>query len=261
MTHRRPSAVIPAAALLAVALLAGCTGSSDDPADMLIADVDRPGQPELGPGPSPDTGPSDAAPSDAAPPDAHPALLDPALAMEQAPDTFAVYVETTNGVFYIDVTRAWSPLGADRFYNLARIGFLDDCTFFRVIDGFVAQTGLHGTPLVGAHWQGEPIAADPVVESNVRGTVSFATVGGDPETRRTQFFINYGDNSRLDGLGFSPFGRVRDMTVVDGLYAGYGDGPPQGEGPDQARIRNEGNAYLRAEFPDLDHIIHARVVD
>ncbi len=244
-----------ALALVFAVTATACGGESADPTDaagdMALVDAATPS----------DAAPSDAASADAAPPDAHPGLTDPSLAMDRAPETYAVYVETTAGVFYIDVTRAWSPNGADRFYNLARIGFLDDCAFFRVIDGFVAQTGLHGDPLVGAYWQGEPIPADPVVESNVRGTVSFATFGGDPETRRTQFFINYGDNSRLDGLGFSPFGMVRDMTAVDGLYSGYGDGPPDGMGPDQARMRGDGNAYLRAEFPELDYIVEARVVE
>lgn len=249
--------LLVATALLAAAL-GGCGGESADdpePADAGAAGPEM-GADDMAAG---DAGAGDMAAADAEAP--HPALTDPSLATEQAPETYAVYVETTAGVFYIDVTRAWSPNGADRFYNMARIGFLDGCTFFRVIDGFVAQGGLHGDPLVAAYWQAAPIPSDPVVESNLRGTVAFATIGGDPESRRTQFFVNYGDNSRLDDLGFSPFGQVRDMTVVDGFYAGYGDGPPGGMGPDQARIRSEGNAYLRAEFPELDHIVEARIVE
>ena len=240
--------------------LVGCAGESDGDSDAPATDA-RPPAADMAPAADAGDPPADIGPSDAAPPEAHPALTDPGLANDPAPETYAVYVETTAGVFYIDVTRAWSPHGADRFYNLVRIGFLDDVAFFRVIAGFVAQGGLHGDPLVAAHWQGAPIPSDPVRESNLRGTVSFATIGGDPASRRTQFFINYADNSRLDGLGFSPFGQVRDMTAVDGLYSGYGDGPPQGQGPDQARLRGEGNAYLRAGFPELDYVIEARIVD
>lgn len=243
----------PAATLLVGALaLWACDDGADAAADAAPPDGS----------PAADMAPlADADPAVDAGPAAHPGLLDPSQAMQQAPEAFTVYVASTAGDFLVDVTRAWSPVGADRFYNLTRIGLYDDCAFFRVIDGFVAQTGLPGDPLVWATWQALPIAADPVVESNVRGTVSFATFGGDPETRRTQFFINYGDNSRLDGLGFSPFGMVRDMTPVDELYGGYGEGPPSGDGPDQGRMRNEGNTYLRAEYPELDYIVSARVVD
>lgn len=253
--------------LLALCLAAsGCvptSNGSDDadaerPADGGDADASARG--DSGPDPS-DATLSDAGPPDAGSADAHPGLTDPALARERAPETYAVYVETTAGDVVIDVTRAWSPNGADRFYNLVRIGYLDDCAFFRVLDGFVAQTGLHGDPGIAAVWQAETIPADPVIESNLRGTVTYATAGGDPGSRTTQFFVNYGGNSFLDGQGFTPFGVVRDMTPIDGLYADYGDGPPGGPGPDQARLRDEGNAYLRANFPELDYIVSARVID
>jgi peptidyl-prolyl cis-trans isomerase A (cyclophilin A) len=188
-----------------------------------------------------------------------PPLLDPGQATERAPDRFRVHFDTTKGPFVVEVQRAWAPRGADRFYNLARLGFFDDVTFFRVIDDFMVQFGIHGDPKVSSAWQFAEIPDDPVKQSNTRGMVTFATRG--PNSRTTQVFINYKDNSPLDGQGFAPFGRVVEgMSVVDQLYSGYGEGAPRGAGPDQGRAQSEGNRYFRGDFPKLDHIKSARLV-
>lgn len=198
-------------------------------------------------------------PGDTAPPAAvSPRLLAPANANETAPATYSVELSTTKGPIVIDVTRAWAPAGADRFYNLVKIGYFTDVAFFRVISGFMAQAGIHGSREVNDAWRNARIPDDPVTQRNTRGMVTFATAG--PNSRTTQFFINFGDNSNLDAMGFAPFGRVRDMTAVDALHAGYGEGAPRGRGPSQARMQTEGNAYLRAEFPQLDYIRSARVL-
>ena len=179
---------------------------------------------------------------------------------ETAPDTFRVKFETTAGDFVVEVRREWAPRGVDRFHNLIREGFFGDVRFFRVIEGFMAQFGISGDPKVASSWQGARIPDDAVGASNTRGRVSFATAG--PGTRTTQLFINYGDNSRLDGMGFSPIGEVVDgMDVVDSLHAGYGESAPRGRGPDQGRIHREGNTYLESEFPDLDWIRRAKIVE
>lgn len=171
-----------------------------------------------------------------------------------APDSFRVRFETSEGEFVVRVRRAWSPRGADRFHALVRHGFYDGARFFRVLDGFVAQFGIHRDPAVSAVWRDATIEDDPVVTGNRRGTLSFAaSQGGD--TRTTQVFINYRDNSQLDTMGFSPFGEVVEgMEVVDRLHSGYGEGAPGGNGPRQDRIQTEGNVYLEREFPELDHI-------
>lgn len=194
-------------------------------------------------------------------------LLDPSHESwsRQAPDKFKVKFVTTKGDIVIEVTRAWAPRGADRFYNLADNGFYDGCKFFRVIEGFMAQFGINGDPEVSAVWREQKIQDDPNKEKNTRGRVTFAMAGKD--TRTTQLFINYTDNSFLDynpqtNQVFSPFGEVVEgMDVVDQLYADYGEGAPRGNGPDQGRIQQEGNAYLNAEFPRLDNIITAKVVE
>lgn len=188
------------------------------------------------------------------------ALVDPSLANEEAPEQYRVLFETTKGDFIVEVTRDWAPRGADRLYNLARIGYFDDTAFFRVVGGFMAQFGIHGNPEISAHWRGATIEDDPVLRSNTRGKVTFAM--GGPNTRTSQIFINYSDNSRLDGMGFPPVGEVVEgMEVVDSLYAGYGDGPPHGRGPNQQFIQQRGNEFLRADFPELDYITAISIVE
>lgn len=190
------------------------------------------------------------------------ALLDPAspaLAVE-APPQYFVEFETTQGEFVVEVNRDWAPRGADRFFNLVRHGFYNGAHFFRVLPDFVVQFGLPADPALSEIWTEQRMEDDPVTHENLPGTVSFASAG--PDTRTTQVFINLVDNRRLDGLGFTPFGRVIEgMDVVRQFYSGYGEGPPRGRGPDQGRIESEGAAYLSAEYPELDSIVDARIVD
>ncbi len=186
-------------------------------------------------------------------------LKNPAKAVETAPENFKVKFETTKGNFTLDITRAWSPLGADRFYNLVKAGFFTDVAFFRVIDGFMVQFGIHGTPEIAGIWRGARIKDDPVKQSNAKGYISYAMAG--PNTRTTQFFINFGNNANLDGMGFSPFGKVTEgMGVVESIYSGYGEGAPSGMGPDQGLVQLQGNKYLKAEFPKMDYIKSAELL-
>ena len=190
---------------------------------------------------------------------ASPKFDEPAKLTAKAPESFKAQFDTTKGKFTIEVTRALSPNGADRFYNLVRSGYFTDIAFFRVVPGFMCQFGVHGDPAVAAKWRPAAIPDDPVKGSNTRGTITFATAG--PGTRTTQLFINFGDNSRLDGQGFSPFGKITEgMDVVDKINGEYGDGAPFGRGPDQNRIQAEGNAYLKKDFPRLDYIKSATIV-
>lgn len=184
------------------------------------------------------------------------ALLDPALAREQAPATYKARFLTTKGMFTLQITREWAPLAADRFYNLVKIGYYNGIRFFRVVDGFMAQFGIHGDPNVSAKWRGAAIKDEPVLQGNKRGRITFAK--GGPDTRTTQVFINLVDNARLDPMGFPSFGEVVEgMNVVDALYKGYGEGAPAGKGPNQGRLQMEGNSYLMKEFPEMDWIKEA----
>jgi peptidyl-prolyl cis-trans isomerase A (cyclophilin A) len=185
-------------------------------------------------------------------------LGNPAALREQAPPVYKVDFDTTKGPFVIEVHRDWAPNGADRFYNLVKNGFYNDARFFRVVEGFMVQFGINGDPRLSAVWREARIKDDPVRISNKRTFVTFATAG--PNTRTTQVFISYGDNSNLDGQGFAPFGQVvSGMKVVDSLYSGYGEGAPQGLGPEQGKLQSEGNAYLARGFGKLDYIKKATI--
>lgn len=186
-------------------------------------------------------------------------LTSPATLKEKAPDTYKVKFDTSAGVFVIQVTRAWAPLGADRFYNLVKAGFYDETRFFRAIPNFMVQFGIHGDPAVSAAWRNAKIGVDKVTQSNKKGFITYA-MGASPDTRTTQVFINFRDNSNLDGMGFAPFGQVVEgMDVVDKIYTGYGEGAPRGKGPEQGRVQMEGNAYLKKAFPKMDFIKKATI--
>jgi peptidyl-prolyl cis-trans isomerase A (cyclophilin A) len=194
----------------------------------------------------------------AAPTLAQSPLSNPASLREQAPATYKARFDTNKGVFVVEVTRAWAPKGADRFYNLVKSGFYDNVRFFRVVSGFMVQFGINGDPAIMVNWRAAQIADDPVTQSNTRGMITFAMAG--PNTRTSQVFINFADNARLDQSGFAPFGKViSGMNVVDALNAEYGEGAPRGRGPDQSRLQNEGNAYLTKEFPRMDYIKKATI--
>jgi peptidyl-prolyl cis-trans isomerase A (cyclophilin A) len=182
------------------------------------------------------------------------ALLHPALLKDKAPETYQVKFETSKGDFTVSVTRSWAPQGADRFYNLAEHHFFDNESFFRVLKSFIAQFGISAYPALNAVWQKATIQDDPVTQSNKKYFLTFASTPG-PNSRATQLFINLGDNPRLDGMGFAPFGQVTEgMNVVDTLYTDYGEGPPTGSGPDQDKIQEQGKPYLDKNFPNLDFI-------
>jgi len=187
------------------------------------------------------------------------ALKDPAKVKEQAPATYNARFDTSVGVFVITVTREWAPLGADRFYNLVKNGYYDDVRFFRAIPNFMVQFGINGDPALNAVWRNARIGVDPVKQKNLRGYITFA-MGGTPDTRTTQVFINFRDNTTLDASGFAPFGQVTSgMDIVDKIHQGYGEGGPRGNGPEQGRIQNEGNAYLKKDFAKLDYVKKATI--
>lgn len=184
----------------------------------------------------------------------------PRAAQATAPDTFFARFETTKGDFVVRTVREWAPLGADRFYTLVSSGYYDDVRFYRVVEDFMVEWGLHGDARVTTLWRRYGIADDTVRQSNLKGRLSFAAHG--PNTRTVQVFANLRDNPALDDQGFAPFGEVVEgMEVVESFYSAYGDGPPRGDGPYQARALARGNSYLDVDFPELDKLIRASIVE
>jgi len=172
----------------------------------------------------------------------------------KAPETYKVKLDTSKGPVVIEVHRAWSPAGADHFYSLVKSGFYNEARFFRTIPNFMVQFGIAGDPKVQAAHTAN-IKDDPVKESNKRGFVTYAKSGA-PNSRSTQVFINFRDNTNLDAQGFAPFGQVvSGMDIVDSLYSGYGEAAQR----QFTRIQSEGNAFLNKEFPKLDYIKTATV--
>ena len=227
---------------------------------------DAPKDPKPSPGAAEPARPAAPTPTSAAKPAApaapakppKPALLEPSKLAEKAPEKFKVRFTTTEGDIVVEVDRSWAPNGADRLFNLVKHGFFEDIAFFRAVPGFMVQFGIHGHPQVAAKWRDARIPDDPVKQTNAKGTLTFATSGKD--SRTTQLFLNLVDNGRLDGMGFSPVGKiVQGMDVLEKLHTGYGEGAPRGRGPNQARIQTEGNAYLRQSFPELDYLVSAKL--
>jgi peptidyl-prolyl cis-trans isomerase A (cyclophilin A) len=245
MTVRRSIATLTFSALLAAA---AATTSAQTPAKP------APAKPAAAPTTQkPATAkPATAKPATAKPAPANPALRTPAKLKDVAPATFRANFETSIGVFVIEVTRAWAPKGADRFYNLVKYGYFDGNRFFRVLPNFMVQFGINGDPKLNAAWSEANIGDDPVTQSNKRGYLTFATRG--PNTRTTQLFINFRDNAGLDPQGFAPFGQVvSGMEVVDKINAEHRETPEQG------LIQSQGNAYLMKQFPRLDFIKKASI--
>jgi peptidyl-prolyl cis-trans isomerase A (cyclophilin A) len=181
----------------------------------------------------------------------------PAKATEKAPETFRVKFETTKGDFVLDVTRKWSPNGADRFYNLVKLGYFKDIAVFRAIKGFMFQFGIHGDPKVNEAWSDANIKDDPKAgQSNTEGMISYAM--GGPNTRSVQFFVNLGNNARLDDSGFTPFGKVVEgMDVVKQINTEYGENSREVQGNFEAK----GNAFILEKYPNLDMIKSVTIVE
>jgi peptidyl-prolyl cis-trans isomerase A (cyclophilin A) len=183
------------------------------------------------------------------------ALMEPEQLNAKAPDRYEVRMETSSGVFTIEVERAWAPHAADRFYNLVQRGFFDEQRFFRMVPQHIAQFGLHGRPEIAARWYEATLPDEKAQLKNLRGTLAFAS-GVSPDSRTTQIFVNLSDNNDFDRMGLVPFAQINSgIKVLDDVHSGYG------EVPEQARILREGNAYLQRSFPELDYIIEARLIE
>ncbi|MEA3364772.1 MAG: peptidylprolyl isomerase [Candidatus Hydrogenedentes bacterium] len=170
-----------------------------------------------------------------------------------APETFKVQFVCSNGNFVVECHREWAPIGVDRFYNLVVQGFFNEARFFRVVPGFVVQFGINGDPALSAKWREATIQDEPVKKGNKKATLTFAK-SQMPNSRTTQLFINLADNSPLDAQGFSAFAEViQGMDVVEGITAKYG------EQPNQMMVQQQGNEYLKTNFPDMDYIKEAYI--
>ncbi len=126
------------------------------------------------------------------------------------------------------------------------------------------QFGIAGDPKLAQAWRSKTIPDDPFQPSHgsERGTVFFAWAV--PNGRTTQVVINLRDNRDVhDKEPFVPFGRVIEgMDVADALFDEYGEAAGGGiRAGKQEPVFQGGNDYLRKNFPKLDYIKTARVID
>jgi len=235
------------ASTLALSISLVSCGASDDPAAGEVVELAPPPTQAPTAPPTQAGGPADPPPNEA---------LLAATPDETAPAEFRVVFDTSKGPMEIAVHRAWSPKGADRFYTLVRRGYFANVAFFRVVPGFMAQFGMHGNPAVNEVWRTRTLPDEPVVQSNLRGRITFAKTSM-PNSRSNQLFINFVDNANLDAMGFAPFGEVRaaDLATLDRINSEYGERPNQGI------FTQRGNAYLRESFPNVDVIRSARIAE
>lgn len=156
----------------------------------------------------------------------------------------------------IEISRALAPLGADHLYALVNEGFYSSpAAFFRVVPQFIVQFGISGSPELNTKYGNTSILDDPVVASNTIGTLTYATAG--PDTRTTQLFINFANNSFLDSQGFSPFG-----TVVNGLNTAinvFNPTPNNSDGVDQGNYTQFGQSWIEQQYPGINSITGAKV--
>ncbi len=236
---KRPQIIV----VIACLLIAGGFGCESSPAEPTPDTAVANGPDQGGPAPRTVTPPKPLPEPDAK-------LLAPNEAREKAPATFKVKFTTTKGDFVVKAHRAWAPNGVDRFYNLAKIGYFNDISLFRAVKNFMVQFGIHGHPKVAKAWSSANIKDDPLKEDNKRGRLTYAKAG--PNTRSTQFFINYKDNVQLDKMGGFPAIAevVEGMDVVDKFYQGYGESTTK----EQGNITRKGNRFLRQRYPKLDYI-------
>lgn len=245
-----------------IALVNGCQPNRLTPervraardVEQKLAETEKEKQPQMEDEPKEPTTENSSPMDQVPPPETYDGGKGPEHATLTAPDTFKVRFVCSNGDFVVECHREWAPIGVDRFYNLVVQGFFNEARFFRVVPGFVVQFGINGDPALAAKWREATIQDEPVKKGNKKGTITFAK-SQRPNSRTTQLFINLADNSPLDAQGFSAFGEViQGMDVVEAITAKYG------QQPDQMMIQQQGNEYLKANFPDMDYIKEARIV-
>ena len=186
---------------------------------------------------------------------------DTSILTQKAPEVFQAVFTTTKGDFTIEVYREWSPLGADRLYQLLKTGFYNNNCLFRVQKPFVVQFGIGDNKEVNYFWDKLPVKDEPVKAQNLKGTISYARDGAN--SRTTQLFINLADNYKLDTVnyngvrGFPPVAKIiGGFEVVEQFFGDYGFEPANYQ--DSAMV--QGNAYWRRKFDGLDYIIKAGIV-
>jgi cyclophilin family peptidyl-prolyl cis-trans isomerase len=155
-----------------------------------------------------------------------------AIAADDVPPHPYIEIVTNVGIVILELDGVQAPLTVAHFLTLVDDGFYNGTIFHRVIPGFMAQGGGH-TPDLKLKEDERTIPNESGNGlSNVSGTIAMARLA-DPHSANSQFFINLGDNSRLDPgkksiggtWGYTVFGKViQGMDIIDKI-AGVRTGP------------------------------------
>ena len=197
----------------------------------------------------------------------------------QAPKVFDVVFHTTTGDVRVRAWRDLAPAGADRLYNLARLGYYDSSPLYRILPGFVAQFGVAADPSVSAvyDWRknspGAILPDEPTHASSsgnakhwISYSASYDSITGMATNRTAELFINLADNrDRLDAKGFAAFAKViagegawtdgsRGTGRCEARATCTGTGGWVCDGPEETQLYARGVGYVNSDFPRLDRI-------
>jgi peptidyl-prolyl cis-trans isomerase A (cyclophilin A) len=149
------------------------------------------------------------------------------LAPSQPLAATVVRFDTNLGSVDVRLYDTATPLSKTNFLSYVDTNRWDGTFIHRSVPGFIVQGG--GFSLTPDIFNTTQVVTDPPVQnepglSNLRGTVAYAKLGGDPNSATSQWFFNLDDNSaNLDNQngGFTVFGRVvgSGMSVVDSIAA------------------------------------------
>jgi peptidylprolyl isomerase len=196
-----------------------------------------------------------------------------------------VFMDLHDGQVVIELNPAFAPKTVKQFRQLVKDGFYDGLSFYRVIDGFVAQGGdgsdlgeLSEVPLIDAEFEREwspdlpfvPVqkpdmfapetgftdgfaaARDPAGNTiwliHCPGVVAMAR-NEDPDSSRTDFYIVMGQAPRYLDRNMNVFGRViHGMELVQAIRRGAAGN--DGIVVDETAASRMRRVRLGSEMPD-----------
>ena len=118
-------------------------------------------------------------------------------------------IRTEKGDILVELGAENAPQTVNNFVFLAREGWYDGATFFRVLPGFVAQAGDPTNTGIGGPGYSFPDEFNPDLKHDSAGILSMANAG--PDTNGSQFFITLAPTPWLDA--YDDNGDLKDCQL------------------------------------------------